>query len=609
MIESSKIRNVAIIAHVDHGKTTLVDQLLRQGGAFRENQEVAERVMDNNDLERERGITILSKNTSISYKGNFINIVDTPGHADFGGQVERVLSTVDGVLLVVDAFDGPMAQTRFVLQKALELNLQPIVVVNKIDRDGCDPHGSLDKVFDLFVELGATDKQLDFPHIFAAARNGTCRKEMEHEDSDFTPLFDMIVDKIPPPTGETDAPFSMLISSLDYSEFLGRLAIGRLKQGTLKVNQTVGLSQPDGSVKRTRITKIYAYLGLKLTEMADVGPGQIVQLAGVADFQLGDTITDPDNPVIQPRITVDPPTISMIFQVNDSPFCGKEGKFVTSTQIGDRLRREQLGDVALHVTQQSDPSKFLVAGRGVLHLSILIEKMRREGYEFAVGRPQVVLKNIDGEVCEPVEIFTVDVPTEHQGPVIQELGGRRGDMVHLETHGNATNVVYHIPSRGLIGVRSKLLSLTRGYAVMQTLFKGYEPIKGEIAERKEGALISKEEGDTTGFAMFKMQDRGVLFIHPGTPVYAGMILGEHCREDDLIVNLVKGKQLTNMRTTATDENVVLTPPRPMTLEDAISWINTDEIVEMTPESIRIRKMYLDENERKRQSRSKNIEEA
>lgn len=608
MIESSKIRNVAIIAHVDHGKTTLVDQLLRQGGAFRENQEVAERVMDNNDLERERGITILSKNTSISYKGHFINIVDTPGHADFGGQVERVLSTVDGVLLVVDAFDGPMAQTRFVLQKALELNLQPIVVVNKIDRPGCDPHGSLDKVFDLFLELGANDQQLDFPHIYAAARNGTCRREMEHEDSDFEPLFDMIVEKIPAPKGDKDAPLSMLISSLDYSEFLGRLAIGRVKQGTLKVNQTIGLSQPDGTVKRTRCTKIYAYLGLKLTEMSEVGPGQIIQVAGVPDFELGDTITDPENPVIQPRIEVDPPTISMIFQVNDSPFAGREGKFVTSTQIGERLRREALGDVALRVVQQADPSKFLVSGRGVLHLSILIEKMRREQYEFAVGRPQVILKEVDGKLCEPIEIFTVDVPTEHQGPVIQELGSRRGDMVHMESHGNATNVVYHIPSRGLIGLRSKLLSLTRGYAVMQTLFKGYEPIKGDIPERALGAIISKEDGETTGYSLFNLQDRGAMFCGPGVPVYTGMIIGEHCREDDLVVNIVKGKKLTNMRASGSDDNIVLTPPRPMTLEDAITWINTDEIVEMTPESIRIRKMYLDENERKRMSRRPSVEE-
>ncbi|HNY31382.1 MAG TPA: translational GTPase TypA [Fibrobacteria bacterium] len=608
MIESSKIRNVAIIAHVDHGKTTLVDQLLRQGGAFRDNQEVAERVMDNNDLERERGITILSKNTSISYKGHFINIVDTPGHADFGGQVERVLSTVDGVLLVVDAFDGPMAQTRFVLQKALELNLQPIVVVNKIDRPGCDPHGSLDKVFDLFVELHANDQQLDFPHIFAAARNGVCRKEMEHEDSDFTPLFDMIVEKIPAPKGDADEPLSMLVSSLDYSEFLGRLAIGRIKQGTLKVNQTIGLSQPDGTVKRTRCTKIYAYLGLKLTELSEAGPGQIVQVAGVPDFELGDTITDPENPLIQPRIEVDPPTISMIFQVNDSPFAGKEGRYVTSTQIGERLRREALGDVALRVEQQADPSKFLVSGRGVLHLSILIEKMRREQYEFAVGRPQVILKEVDGKVCEPIEIFTVDVPTEHQGPVIQELGSRRGDMVHMETHGNATNVVYHIPSRGLIGLRSKLLSLTRGYAVMQTLFKGYEPLKGEIAERALGAIISKEDGETTGYSLFNLQDRGAMFCGPGVPVYTGMIIGEHCREDDIVVNIVKGKKLTNMRASGSDDNIVLTPPRPMTLEDAITWINTDEIVEMTPESIRIRKLYLDENERKRMSRRPTVEE-
>ena len=608
MIETSKIRNVAIIAHVDHGKTTLVDQMLRQGGAFRENQEVAERVMDSNDLERERGITILSKNTSISYKGHFINIVDTPGHADFGGQVERVLSTVDGVLLVVDAFDGPMAQTRFVLQKALELNLQPIVVVNKIDRPGCDPHGALDKVFELFLELHANDQQLDFPHIYAAARNGTCRREMTDADTNFEPLFDMIVEKIPAPQGDSEAPLSMLVSSLDYSEFLGRLAIGRVKQGTLKVNQTIGLSQPDGSIKRTRCTKIYAYQGLKLTELPDAGPGQIVQVAGVPDFELGDTITDPESPVIQPRIEVDPPTISMIFQVNDSPFAGREGKFVTSTQIGERLRREALGDVALRVEQQADPSKFLVSGRGVLHLSILIEKMRREQYEFAVGRPQVILKEIDGKVCEPIEIFTVDVPTEHQGPVIQELGSRRGDMVHMESHGNATNVVYHIPSRGLIGLRSKLLSLTRGYAVMQTLFKGYEPLKGEIAERALGAIISKEDGETTGYSLFNLQDRGAMFCGPGVPVYTGMIIGEHCREDDLVVNIVKGKKLTNMRASGSDDNIVLTPPRPMTLEDAITWINTDEIVEMTPESIRIRKMYLDENERKRMSRRPVAEE-
>ena len=610
MIEASKIRNIAIIAHVDHGKTTLVDQMLRQGGAFRENQEVQERVMDSNDLERERGITILSKNTSISWKGHFINIVDTPGHADFGGQVERVLSTVDGVLLVVDAFDGPMAQTRFVLHKALELGLQPIVVINKIDRPGANPHGALDKVFDLFIELDANDQQLDFPHIFASARSGICKMEMEDPDSDFAPLFDQIVAKIPSPKGDATAPLSMLISSLDYSEFLGRLAIGRLKQGTLKVNQTIGLSQADGSIKRTRCTKIYAYYGLKLTEVEEVGPGQIVQLAGVPDFELGDTVTDPDNPVVQERITVDPPTISMIFQVNDSPLAGKEGKFVTSTQIGDRLRREALGDVALKVAQQPDPSKFLVSGRGVLHLSILIEKMRREGYEFAVGRPQVILREFDGKVCEPIETFTVDVPTEHQGPVIQELGSRRGEMIHMENkhNGNSTQIIYEIPSRGLIGIRSKLLSLTRGYAVMQSIFKDYEPIKGEISERKEGAMISKEDGDATGYALFNLQDRGIMFVNPGATTYVGMILGEHCREDDIVVNVVKGKKLTNMRTTATDDNITLTPPRILSLEEAITWINSDEIVEMTPGSIRLRKAILDENGRKRAGRGNGVTE-
>ena len=602
MIEASKIRNVAIIAHVDHGKTTLVDQMLRQGGAFRENQEVAERVMDSNDLERERGITILSKNTSINWKGHFINIVDTPGHADFGGQVERVLSTVDGVMLVVDAFDGPMAQTRFVLKKALELGIQPIVVVNKIDRPGCDPHGSLDKVFDLFMELGATDKQLDFPHIYAAARNGICKMEMDQPDSDFAPMFDQIIEKIPAPKGDHTEPLSMLISSLDYSEFLGRLAIGRVKQGTIKVNQTIGLSQEDGSIRRTRCTKIYAYYGLKLTEIDEAGPGQIVQLAGVQDFELGDTIVDPERPVVQERITVDPPTISMIFQVNDSPLAGKEGKFVTSTQIGDRLNRESLGDVALRVEQQADPSKYLVAGRGVLHISILIEKMRREGYEFAVGRPQVIIREIDGKICEPIETFTVDVPTEHQGPVIQELGSRRGEMVHMESNGASTQVIYEIPSRGLIGVRSKLLSLTRGYAVIQTIFKGYEPIKGDIAERKEGAMISKEDGDATAYSLYNMQDRGVLFASPGTACYTGMIVGEHCREDDIVVNVVKGKKLTNMRASGSDDTVSLTPAKELSLEEAITWINSDEIVEMTPSFIRLRKMYLDENSRKRNGR-------
>ncbi len=602
MIEASKIRNVAIIAHVDHGKTTLVDQMLRQGGAFRENQEVQERVMDSNDLERERGITILSKNTSISWRGHFINIVDTPGHADFGGQVERVLSTVDGVLLVVDAYDGPMAQTRFVLQKALSLGLQPIVVINKIDREGANPHGTLDKVFDLFIELGANDQQLDFPCIYASARSGICKLHMEDPDSDFKPLFDEIVEKIPAPSGDPTAPLSMLVSSLDYSEFLGRLAIGRVKQGTIKVNQTIGLSQADGSIKRTRCTKIYAYYGLKLTEIEEAGPGQIVQVAGVPDFELGDTVTDPDNPVVQDRIVVDPPTISMIFQVNDSPFSGKEGRFVTSTQIGDRLRREALGDVALKVEQQDDPSKFLVSGRGVLHLSILIEKMRREGYEFAVGRPQVILREVDGKTCEPIETCTVDVPNDYQGPVIQELGTRRGEMVHMEANGNAVRVIYEIPSRGLIGLRSKLMSLTRGYAVMQTIFKDYEPLKGEISERKEGAMISKEEGPVTGYALFNLQDRGVMFVNPGDLTYVGMILGEHCREDDIVVNVIKGKKLTNMRTTATDDNIVLTPPRIMSLEEAITWINSDELVEITPESMRVRKAILDENGRKRAGR-------
>jgi len=598
-MKSSHIRNVAIIAHVDHGKTTLVDGLLRQSGVFREGSVMTERVMDSNDQERERGITILSKNASVQYKDYLINIVDTPGHADFGGQVERVLGTVDGALLIVDAWEGPMAQTRFVTKKALEMGLTLAVVINKIDRPGCEPHKALDKVFDLFVELGANHDQLDFGHIFAAGRNGTCRREMTDPDSNFMPLFEMIVNKIPAPTIGTSPNPLVQITSLDFQEFMGRLAVGRLRQGSLKTNQTVTHINEAGQAKKVRITKILFPEGVKLKEIDEAIAGQIVCLAGIPDFTLGDTLTGEEPPVALPRIKVDPPTISMRFSVNDSPFCGKDGgRYLTSNHIAERLEREAVSDVALRVAKSGDGA-YIVSGRGVLHLSVLIEKMRRESYEFTVGRPRVITHEEDGVEMEPVETITIDVPENYSGAVIDEINKRKGDMRDMQLEGTQNRLIYDIPARGLIGLRSKLMSLSKGYAVFQQIFKGYEPMKGAIEQRPNGALICKERGVSVAYALWKLEERGTMFIGPQVEVYTGMIVGENNRGEDLVININKGKQLTNMRTTSSDEATVLTPHRQLSLEEALEFINDDEALEITPKNIRIRKILLDENQRKR----------
>ncbi len=599
-MNSTHIRNVAIIAHVDHGKTTLVDALLKQSGTFRAGQVVNERVMDSNDQERERGITIFSKNASVRYLDYLINIVDTPGHADFGGQVERVLGMVDGALLIVDAFEGPMAQTRFVTKKALELGLSIVVVVNKIDRPGCEPHKALDKVFDLFVELNASPEQLDFAHIFAAARNGICRREITDPDSNLAPVFDLIVSHIPAPSvGVAPEPL-VQITSLDYQEFMGRLAVGRLRQGTLRTNQTVSHINVDGQVKKVRISKILYPEGIKLTEIPEAIAGQIVCLAGIPDFTIGDTLSGLEPPEALPRIHVDPPTIAMRFWVNDSPFCGMDGgKFLTSNHLAERLDRESLSDVALRVEKGEESGSYIVSGRGVLHLSVLIEKMRREGYEFTVGRPRVITREENGKTLEPVETITVDVPESYSGLVIEEINRRKGDMLDMQLEGTQVRLVYDIPARGIIGLRTKLLSASKGYAVFQQIFKGYEPQKGDIEQRPTGVLIAKEKGESVTYALWKLEERGTLFIGGGVNVYPGMIVGVNSRSDDLVVNVCKAKQLTNMRTTSSDEATVLTPHKQMTLEECLEFINDDEALEVTTQNMRMRKIILDENGRKR----------
>ncbi len=600
MLKENNIRNVAIIAHVDHGKTTLVDQLLKQSGSFRDSEEVDERVMDNDSIERERGITILSKNAAVQYKNYRINIVDTPGHADFGGQVERVLGTVDGVLLIVDAWEGPMAQTRFVTQKALALGLKPIVVVNKIDRDGCDPMKALDKVFDLFVELDASEEQLEFPHIFASGRAGTCRREMDEADTNLEPLFEMIIDKVEPHQGDPTASPLLQISSLFYSEFLGRLAVGRLEQGTLKAGQTISQSRPDGSFKKVRIQKILRAVGVSTEPVEVASAGDIISLAGFPEFDIGDTVSAADQPVAKDRIEIDPPTISMEFTVNDSPLSGKSGgKFLTGNHLAERLERANLADPALRIAKAEQGSGYMVSGRGVLHLTILIENMRRELYEFSVGAPQVVYQYDDnGKKLEPYEILKVDVPQEFSGAVIEELGRRKSEMRAMEQEGNQTTVEFRLPSRGLIGLRTVLLSLTKGYAVMQTLFDGYEPYAGEIPSRTSGALVAKDPGPAMAYAIFKLEDRGQFFIPPTTEVYEGMIIGECNRNDDIVVNITKGKQLTNVRSSGADDAIILTPHRKMSLEDCITFINQDEMVEVTPDGLRLRKRILSEQQRK-----------
>ncbi|MBS7390605.1 translational GTPase TypA [Hallerella succinigenes] len=611
-MDQNKIRNIAIIAHVDHGKTTLVDQILKQCGTFHEGEEVNERVMDSGAIERERGITILSKNASVNYKGYHINIVDTPGHADFGGQVERVLGTVDGVLLVVDAFEGPMAQTRFVTQKALQLGLTPIVVINKIDRDGCNPHSALDKVFDLFCELDANESQLDFSCVYASGRKGICRKEIDDPDGDLRILMDLVIDKIPAPKGDPNAAPLLQISTLEYSSFLGRMAVGRVQQGTFKTGMTVAQSfmtdndSDTPKVKNIRIQKILHYDGIQSSPIDEAGPGEIIQIAGLETFDIGDTLSATDKPVSLPRIHIDPPTISMLFTVNTSPLAGKDGgKFLTGNNLAERLERAHMADPALLVEKADGASTFKVSGRGILHLTILVENMRRELYEFTIGSPQVIFqKDEAGKLLEPMETFKVEVPSEYSGPIIEELGRRKGEMVDMQTdENNRVNLEYKIPSRGLLGVRAKLLSLSKGYAISQSLFLGFEPYKGDIPARTNGVLIAKEPGAAASYALAKLEDRGALFIPPATEVYPGMIIGEHNRTTDIIVNATKGKHLTNMRSKASDDNIQLTPYRRMTLEECVTFINDDECVEVTPLALRLRKITLDPHKRKQESKS------
>lgn len=611
-MDQNKIRNIAIIAHVDHGKTTLVDQILKQCGTFHEGEEVNERVMDSGAIERERGITILSKNASVNYKGYHINIVDTPGHADFGGQVERVLGTVDGVLLIVDAFEGPMAQTRFVTQKALSLGLTPIVVINKIDRDGCNPHNALNKVFDLFCELNATEEQLDFSCVYASGRKGICRKEVNDPDGDMRILMDLVIDKIPAPKGDPAAAPLLQISTLEYSSFLGRMAVGRVQQGTFKTGMTVAQSfmtdndSDTPKVKNIRIQKILHYDGIQSSPIDEAGPGEIIQIAGLETFDIGDTLSATDKPVSLPRIHIDPPTISMLFTVNTSPLAGKDGgKFLTGNNLAERLERAHMADPALLVEKADGASTFKVSGRGILHLTILVENMRRELYEFTIGSPQVIFqKDEAGKLLEPMETFKVEVPSEYSGPIIEELGRRKGEMVDMQTdENNRVNLEYKIPSRGLLGVRAKLLSLSKGYAISQSLFLGFEPYKGDIPARINGVLIAKEPGAAASYALAKLEDRGALFIPPATEVYPGMIIGEHNRTTDIIVNATKGKHLTNMRSKASDDNIQLTPYRRMTLEECVTFINDDECVEVTPQALRLRKITLDPHKRKQESKS------
>jgi GTP-binding protein len=598
-MKQSTIRNIAIISHVDHGKTTLVDQLFRQSGMFRDNEVVEERLMDSLDLERERGITISSKNGSFIYKDFFINIIDTPGHADFGGQVERVLKMADGALLLVDAAEGPMPQTRFVLQKALFMNMPVIVVINKIDKPAARCDWAVDQVFDLFVKLGAPDDILDFPVIYTSAKEGYATLDYTQQQGTMIPLFELIIRAVPPPRGNSKAPLQMLVSSISYSPFLGRLAIGKITSGLLNVNEDVIVARADGTIAPARITKIYRFRGNDKVEVEAASVGEIVSVAGMESIMVGETFTDPEHPLPLPGITVDPPTLSMNFIPNDSPFSGTEGRFLTSRHLRERLIRETLSDVALVVEELSDGIGYKVSGRGELHLSILIETMRREGYEFQVTRPRVILKEGKDGRLEPYEELTIDVDGVYAGTVIENLGQRKGRMVDMHHDNGMVRMRYRVPTRGLIGFRSEFMTETKGMGTMSYIFDGYDSYAGEIRHRNNGVIVVKEQCSTVAYALFNLQERGELFLGPGEKVYGGQIIGEHSRENDLVVNPAKGKKLTNMRAAGSDEAVVLPPCRKMSLEDCISYINDDELVEITPSSIRLRKIMLDENQRKR----------
>ena len=595
-----QIRNIAIIAHVDHGKTTLVDQLLRQSGTFRSNQQVEERVMDSNDLEKERGITILAKNTAIEYEGYHINIVDTPGHADFGGEVERVLGMVDCVVLLVDAQEGPMPQTRFVTKKALALGLKPIVVINKIDKPSARPSWVIDQTFELFDSLGATDEQLDFPIVYASGLSGFAKLEETDESNDMRPLFETILKHTPAPSGSADETLQLQISQLDYDNYTGRLGIGRILNGRIKPGQVVAVMNHDQQIAQGRINQLLGFKGLERVPLEEAEAGDIVIISGIEDIGIGVTITDKDNPKGLPMLSVDEPTLTMDFMVNTSPLAGTEGKFVTSRQIRDRLQKELLTNVALRVEDTADADVFRVSGRGELHLTILLENMRREGFELAVGKPRVVFREIDGQKCEPYENLTVDVPDENQGAVMEELGRRRGELTNMESDGNGrTRLEYHIPARGLIGFQGEFMTLTRGTGLMSHVFDDYAPVKPDMPGRHNGVLVSQEQGEAVAYALWNLEDRGRMFISPNDKVYEGMIIGIHSRDNDLVVNPLKGKKLTNIRASGTDEAVRLTTPIKLTLEGAVEFIDDDELVEITPQSIRLRKRYLSELERRR----------
>ncbi|SFU73741.1 GTP-binding protein [Nitrosomonas eutropha] len=598
------LRNIAIIAHVDHGKTTMVDKLLHQAGTFAAHQHIAERVMDSDDIERERGITIFSKNCAIDYAGVHINIVDTPGHADFGGEVERVLSMVDGVLLLVDAVEGPMPQTRFVTRKALAAGLRPIVVINKIDRPGARPDWVVNQTFDLFDKLNATEEQLDFPVIYASGLNGYATLDPKQPGSDMRPLFDLILKHVPVPVGDPDQPLQLQISALDYSSFVGRLGIGRISRGRLKSGQEVMVMTGGQTSKKARVNQISGFSGLDRVLLNEAAAGEIVLISGIDELSIGTTLADTDRPEALPMPKVDEPTLSMNFQVNTSPFAGKEGKFITSRQLRERLEKELLTNVALKLEETGETDSFLVSGRGELHLTILLENMRREGYELAVSRPKVVIREMDGVKCEPFEILTIDIDETNQGAVMETLGTRRGDLLDMVSDGRGrVRLDYRIPARGLIGFQSEFMTLTRGTGIISHIFDEYAPMRPDIASRKNGVLISAEYGEVVAYALWKLQERGRMFVSPGEPVYEGMVIGIHSRENDLVVNPIKGKQLTNIRASGHDEAVVLTPPIQLTLESAVEFITDDELVEITPKSLRIRKRFLLEHERKRAGRS------
>ena len=606
-MQDTKLRNVAIIAHVDHGKTTLVDEMLKQGGIYRENQATVERVMDSNDLERERGITILAKNTAVHYKDVKINIVDTPGHADFGGEVERILKMVNGVILLVDAAEGPMPQTRFVLSKALELGHKVIVVVNKVDRPDQRIHEVMDEVLELLLDLNATDEQFESPTLFCSGRQGTASYSPDVPGTDLVPLFETILNYIPAPEADTEAPFQMLVSSIDYNEFVGRIAIGRIERGTVKQNQEIAVCnfhQPDAAPQKAKATALYQFDGLGRVPVTEATAGNIIAMSGIGEITIGDTICAPD--AVEPIefVKISAPTIEITFSVNDSPFAGKEGKFVTSRQIRERLFRETMKDVSLRVTETDSTDAFNVAGRGEMSLSILIETMRREGYEFQVSPPRVLYQEIDGKMCEPVERLVVDVPSDSVGAVIEKIGARKGDLLEMTPVGDRMKLEFLVPSRGLFGYRNEFLTDTKGEGIMASVFDSYAPMKGEIQRRNSGSLVSFETGESVTYGLYNAQERGVLFIGAGVPVYAGMVVGETPKQEDISVNICKKKQLTNMRASGSDDALRLTPPRQMSLEQCLEFLADDELLEVTPESLRLRKRLLDHAARMREASKK-----